>query len=610
MIRAALLLALGLPVSAVARELDHDEADTTVGTARPDVLWVEQARLALGRERPDLARRYALRAVRETPEAWDAWRLYLKASSQAGLAAAAEAELAALDDPGARVALAWWMVANDRAPVDSLLAFDDPRARVAWGYSVLARGREEEVLGLELPDEPLAARLRLRALAMSGDARGLHAEAMDWLQRHPEHPDVLEELWRKEAPETRARSKVIRALHKRLQVEDDPAWLCLVSRPLVQARERHAAEAIAARIEAMGLLAPLPRKPWGGSMRRAMAQALVGQGPDDLPIGSEAEQVAVAWEVSEAWLVRDRAKDALQLWDELDSQRWLALRGRARVLEALGEGEEAAATREAAVRGAIEPWPTDPCGLDRIGRLTAVAAVASDGATRSDVAARRVLAGDHRRWRDLLADEAGAPAREELITCLDAMEGSALGPAWAGPVPAAAGPILPTLAREAIARLPDDVQQLAVPRDGVVAEGEPLPGRTLRLDDGDVEIHTLAAEPGALVLTLWASWCGPCQTELPQLDEVVSRLVAEGVPVQPVAISIDDDPRPYRRQLQRKPMPHLRVGRDPTLLAALGGSSLPVTWVVDDDAVVRLVHVGYDPELPGRLEALVREMEE
>jgi len=595
-----------------SRVLDHDEANPGASTARPDVLWVEQARLALGRDRPDLSRRYAIRALKAVPESWDAWRLYLRASARTGLQEAAEAELGALNDPGASVALAWWKVANGAAEVDSLQQIQDPRGQVAWGYSVLARGREQEVLALTLLDEPLAARLRLRALALAGDAKGLHHEALAWLHHHPDQPDVLEELWRKGAPETRARKKVLRALRVRLETEEDPAWLLLASRTLVQARERELAEAVASRVDAEGLLAPLPRKPWGTSMRKAMGKALVGQGPADLPAGSEAERVAVAWEVAEAWLVRDRADDALALWDALESDRWLAWRGRARALEALGRGEEATSARERAIRGALGPWAEDPCALDRGARLTAVAAVDADGpvAEGLDAQARHALAGDGAAWRDILTSHPGGPAFDELSACLDAADGGELGAGWVGPRSDAASAVIPRLAAAGIARLPDDVQSLGTSRSGVVGRGEMLPGLTLRLDDGDRDLHELAAEPGPLILSLWASWCGPCQIELPLVDQLVGELISDGVVVQPLAISIDEDPRPYRRQLQRKPFAHLRSGRDPSLLSALGGSSLPVTWVIDDDAVVRLVHVGYDPELPARLEAVLRSLEE
>jgi len=602
-----LAAALARPV-----ELEHDEADVAVVTERPAVLWVEQARLALARDRPDLTRRYAMRAIEADPEAWDAWRMYLRASSEAGLEDAALAELRALGSEGAQVTVAWWAVANGRAEPDSLLAIDDPRARVAWGYSILARGREKEVLELDLPDEPLAVRLRLRALAMADDARGLHREAMDWLKAHPDRPDVLEELWRKGAPETRAQKKVLKALLRRLRHEEDPSWLCLVIRPLVQAREREAAEELADRVAALGLLAPLPRKPWGRSMRKAMGKALVAQGPDDLPVGSEAERVAVAWEVSEAWMVRDRQEDALALWDALDSDRWLAHRGRARVLEALGRPEEAREHRDRALLGALAPWTLDPCGLDRKGRLTAVASVVSDGEVDEalDRDARRALAGDLAVWRERLDRLPGSPALDELRGCLDAVGSEAMGRSWAGPLPEVAASTLPALATAAVARLPEDAQGLAPSQDGVVRVGQRLPDLTLLLDEGERGLRALAAEPGPMLLTLWASWCGPCQTELPLLDALVGRLGADGVTVQPMAISIDEDPRPYRRQLQRAPFDHLQSGRDPSLLAALGGSSLPVTWVVDDDAVVQLVHVGYDPELPARVEALLRRLAE
>ena len=121
------------------------------------------------------------------------------------------------------------------------------------------------------------------------------------------------------------------------------------------------------------------------------------------------------------------------------------------------------------------------------------------------------------------------------------------------------------------------------------------------------EASTLADHRGSMVvLSLWASWCAPCRKELPVLDTTVAALREEGLTVAAFGLSIDGDERPYRRALQRLPLEHIALGRDPAVGKRLGVESLPALWVIDGEGKVAFVHVGYDPDLPERIAEVVR----
>jgi thiol-disulfide isomerase/thioredoxin len=54
-----------------------------------------------------------------------------------------------------------------------------------------------------------------------------------------------------------------------------------------------------------------------------------------------------------------------------------------------------------------------------------------------------------------------------------------------------------------------------------VEPGDLAPNFRMLFDDGELTLHDLAGRP--IILNFWATWCGPCQIEMP---EIVSQAVA------------------------------------------------------------------------------------
>ncbi len=64
--------------------------------------------------------------------------------------------------------------------------------------------------------------------------------------------------------------------------------------------------------------------------------------------------------------------------------------------------------------------------------------------------------------------------------------------------------------------------------------GTPLPA--MRLADPAGKVLDLAAQDGPVLLNLWATWCGPCVKEMPQLDALAGELEGE---VRVITVSQD-----------------------------------------------------------------------
>lgn len=100
-----------------------------------------------------------------------------------------------------------------------------------------------------------------------------------------------------------------------------------------------------------------------------------------------------------------------------------------------------------------------------------------------------------------------------------------------------------------------------------------------------------------VVVNFWATWCGPCQVEMPHLEAMWKELGPKGLAV--LGISTDD----AKFDAQVKPLVRTRgltypVLRDPqtAVVSQFNPSkTLPFNLVVDRAGNVAKVHSGYNP---------------
>jgi thiol-disulfide isomerase/thioredoxin len=122
----------------------------------------------------------------------------------------------------------------------------------------------------------------------------------------------------------------------------------------------------------------------------------------------------------------------------------------------------------------------------------------------------------------------------------------------------------------------------AAPSDGGPANppaGEPLPDITLPCFVGGQPVR-LAHLGTPTVINLWASWCAPCRTELPQVQRYAERAAGR---VQVIGVITSDPNRGGAQSLiddlgLRFPMLY---DEPATLRTQVGAQAIPMTLLVD-----------------------------
>jgi thiol-disulfide isomerase/thioredoxin len=121
------------------------------------------------------------------------------------------------------------------------------------------------------------------------------------------------------------------------------------------------------------------------------------------------------------------------------------------------------------------------------------------------------------------------------------------------------------------------------------ATGQPAPDLVLeRLDGTAVRLDEFAGN--VILLNLWASWCGPCVREMPELDRLQATFGARGVSV--VHLS-REDPEIIETFIQALPTraTHLRID-EASLPRPFDVTTVPTTILIDRQGVVRESYLG------------------
>ncbi|HEY0308483.1 MAG TPA: TlpA disulfide reductase family protein [Acidobacteriaceae bacterium] len=108
----------------------------------------------------------------------------------------------------------------------------------------------------------------------------------------------------------------------------------------------------------------------------------------------------------------------------------------------------------------------------------------------------------------------------------------------------------------------------------------------VRTDLNHKRVDINAYRGKVVLLNFWATWCAPCQLEIPRFVAWQSQYGAQGLQV--IGVSMDDDPALVRKLITKLKLNYPVVMGDEKLGELYGGVlGLPVTFLIDRNGEIR-----------------------
>ena len=143
-----------------------------------------------------------------------------------------------------------------------------------------------------------------------------------------------------------------------------------------------------------------------------------------------------------------------------------------------------------------------------------------------------------------------------------------------------------------------------------VEVGQPAPAYAALAMSGD-SVSLAKLRGSVVLLNVWATWCGPCRKEIPELRALHANYKDRGLQVIGVSVDADGSDSAIQDFLKEFKMDYT-VWRDPseTVQALFRMSGVPTTFVIDRKGVMRWRSTGAiepgDSSLTRAIEAALR----
>jgi peroxiredoxin len=110
-----------------------------------------------------------------------------------------------------------------------------------------------------------------------------------------------------------------------------------------------------------------------------------------------------------------------------------------------------------------------------------------------------------------------------------------------------------------------------------------------------------------VMVNFWATWCGPCRQEMPQLNRLYEKYRASGFVL--LGVNVDDDAKKAAELAAKLGVTFpVLLDTDKSVSKRYDLSTMPSTVIIDRDGTVRYVHRGYLSGYEDTYERQIREL--
>ena len=136
------------------------------------------------------------------------------------------------------------------------------------------------------------------------------------------------------------------------------------------------------------------------------------------------------------------------------------------------------------------------------------------------------------------------------------------------------------------------------PAEPAAPAGTAVAAPAWKLKDVDGNVVSSESFKGKVVVVdFWATWCGPCRTEIPGYIALQKKYAGDGLVV--IGISVDRDanaPQTVKNFMEKLGVNYTMVLADDAVQAAFGGTEyIPTTFLIDREGNIRDKKVGAEP---------------
>jgi thiol-disulfide isomerase/thioredoxin len=107
-----------------------------------------------------------------------------------------------------------------------------------------------------------------------------------------------------------------------------------------------------------------------------------------------------------------------------------------------------------------------------------------------------------------------------------------------------------------------------------------------------------------VLIDFWATWCGPCNRELPHMKKIAKEFAND--PLVIISVSWDSDEAKWKDFVAKNEMTWVQYrDTDHSLSAEFGINAIPHYFTIDSDGVLTAEMLGEDQDVEGKLKKLI-----